>query len=132
MLLGVLAGLPLTEARREIDRGLRQRTRLGDAFDRPVHTYSQGMRARLGLAVIQAIAPEVLLLDEVFEALDHEFRAIVEEYGRELRSAAASSSRPATTTTRSSGSARAALWLDGGRVREEGPFAEVSPPTAAA
>jgi ABC-type polysaccharide/polyol phosphate transport system ATPase subunit len=36
------------------------------------------MRARLGFAVADSTGPEILLLDEVHEALDHEFRAIVE------------------------------------------------------
>src|SRR5206468_1904827 len=56
-----------------------------EAFDRPIHTYSMGMRARLHLAAIQSISAHVLLLDEAFEALDHEFRGIIEVYGRELR-----------------------------------------------
>lgn len=83
-LLGVLAGLSLAETRHKIGL-VAEHSRLGEAFDRPVHTYSEGMRARLGFAVIQLISPQLLLLDEVFESLDHEFRAIVEEYARELR-----------------------------------------------
>jgi ABC-type polysaccharide/polyol phosphate transport system ATPase subunit len=83
-LLGVLAGLSLAETRDSIDL-VEERSRLGDAFDRPVHTYSEGMRARLGFAVIQLISPQLLLLDEVFESLDHEFRAIVEGFARDLR-----------------------------------------------
>ncbi len=124
LLLTVLAGLPLTEARASIE-ALKQQTRLGDAFERPIHTYSQGMRARLHLASIQAAAPEVLLLDEVFEALDHEFRGIVEEYGRQLRAqggvvVAAGHDHAALERI-----CPRALWLDAGRVREEGEFAAV-------
>ena len=40
------------------------------------------MRARLGFAVARQIEPQILLLDEVHEALDHEFRDIVEEARR--------------------------------------------------
>ena len=36
------------------------------------------MRARLGFAVAERIDPQVLLLDEVHEAFDHEYRAVVE------------------------------------------------------
>lgn len=85
LLLTVLAGLSIEQARDGMEE-LKQRTRLEEAFERPVYTYSQGMRARLHLAVIQAIEPQLLLLDEIFEALDHEFRAIVEDYAREIRS----------------------------------------------
>jgi ABC-type polysaccharide/polyol phosphate transport system ATPase subunit len=83
-LLGVLAGLSLRETRQSLDR-VGEDSKLGAAFDRPVLTYSVGMRARLGFAVIQAVSPRILLLDEVFEALDHTFRAIVEGYALELR-----------------------------------------------
>jgi ABC-type polysaccharide/polyol phosphate transport system ATPase subunit len=42
------------------------------------------MRARLGLAVIERTDPTILLLDEIHEALDHEFRDHVEAYAHEL------------------------------------------------
>ena len=77
-LLGVLAGLSRRDARRSVGR-IRERAALGDAFDHPVSSYSQGMRARLGFAVAEQVEPQILLLDEVHEAIDHEFRAVVEE-----------------------------------------------------
>ena len=82
-LVGVLAGLPRAEARRRVG-AVRERTGLGADFDRPVSSYSQGMRARLGFAVAEQIDPAILLLDEVHEALDHEFRTVVEERAAEL------------------------------------------------
>jgi ABC-type polysaccharide/polyol phosphate transport system ATPase subunit len=123
-LLGVLAGLRLSEARAMMDR-VEEHARLGDAFDHPVYTYSVGMRARLGFAVIQGIEPDVLLLDEVFEALDHEFRAIVERYARDLRDAggivvAAGHDHPALGRI-----CPRAVLLDRGHVRAEGPFDDV-------
>lgn len=77
-LLGVLAGLSRRRARRSLAE-VKARTELGDAFDHPVSSYSQGMRARLGFAIAELVEPEILLLDEVHEALDHGFRALVEE-----------------------------------------------------
>ena len=123
-LLGVLAGLPRTEARRRLGT-VHERTGLGDDFDRPVSSYSQGMRARLGFAVAEQIEPSILLLDEVHEALDHEFRAIVE--------------RRAAETVRQGGIVVAAghdhpmlerlcsraLLLENGRLARDGPFEEV-------
>ena len=123
-MLGVLAGLSLEETRRNMDL-VAKRVQLEDAFDRPIHTYSLGMRARLGLAGIQAISPQVLLLDEVFEALDHEFRAIVEEFAAEIRGrggivVAAGHDHPALERI-----CPRAAWLDEGHIRAIGPFAEV-------
>jgi ABC-type polysaccharide/polyol phosphate transport system ATPase subunit len=76
-LLGVLAGLSRQAAREALPR-VAERIDLEEAFDRPVASYSQGMRARLGFAVAEEADPRILLLDEVHEALDHQFREIVE------------------------------------------------------
>jgi ABC-type polysaccharide/polyol phosphate transport system ATPase subunit len=84
VLLGVLYGLPRREAQTVLDR-IKERSGLEEAFERPVSSYSQGMRARLGFAVADCASPDVLLLDEVHEALDHEFRAVVGSRARELR-----------------------------------------------
>lgn len=123
-LLAVLAGLSRDQARDRID-AMEAGAHLGDAFIRPVHTYSEGMRARLGFAVIQVISPAVLLLDEVFEALDHEFRAIVESYVLELRArggvvVAAGHDHVALERICPRG-----LLLDRGAVTAEGDFASV-------
>ncbi len=131
MLLAVLAGLTLAEARASMDF-VGERARLGEAFERPVHTYSEGMRARLHFAVIQAITPQMLLLDEVFEALDHEFRGLVERYAGELRDrggivVAAGHDHPALERI-----CTRAVWLEEGHVRREGEFAEVVPAYRAA
>jgi ABC-type polysaccharide/polyol phosphate transport system ATPase subunit len=83
-LLGVLNGLSLGEARAALPR-VEEACRLGEAFDLPVSTYSQGMRARLGFAVASQRDVDLLLLDEVHEALDHEFRAVMAERARAIR-----------------------------------------------
>jgi homopolymeric O-antigen transport system ATP-binding protein len=82
-LLGVLTGQSRSAARDALDE-VRDRSGLEEAFERPVSSYSQGMRARLGFAVIDRLDPDVLLLDEVHEALDHDFRAIMEERARRI------------------------------------------------
>ena len=38
---------------------------LGHHFDRPIRTYSSGMKARLGISVATAFRPDILLVDEV-------------------------------------------------------------------
>jgi ABC-type polysaccharide/polyol phosphate transport system ATPase subunit len=84
-LLGVLGGMSGLEARSTLG-AVRTESRLGDAFARSVSAYSQGMRARLGFAVANQLSPKVLLLDEVHEALDHEFRNEVERVSRRILS----------------------------------------------
>jgi lipopolysaccharide transport system ATP-binding protein len=123
-LLGVMAGLSLAETRAQMER-VDARSHLGDAFDRPVHTYSQGMRARLGLACVQAIEPQVLLLDEVFEALDHEYRAVVERLANEVRERGGAVVAAGHDHHALERVCPRAAWLEGGRIRSQGPFDEV-------
>jgi ABC-type polysaccharide/polyol phosphate transport system ATPase subunit len=124
VLLGVIAGLSRRAAVRRLE-GVKERSGLEEAFERPVLTYSQGMRARLGFAVAEEVEPKVLLLDEVHEALDHEFRNFLQERSQAIVEAggivvAAGHDHPmlARLCTR-------AIWMHEGSVREDGAFADV-------
>ncbi len=126
MLLGVLGGLSRRESRRAL-ASVKERSRLEDAFDHPVSTYSQGMRARLGFAVAEEVEPQILLLDEVHEALDHEFRDVLEERARALVErggvvVAAGHDHPMLARL-----CRRAIWLQDGGLRRDGAFAAVQP-----
>jgi ABC-type polysaccharide/polyol phosphate transport system ATPase subunit len=131
LLLGVIAGLSRRGVLRRMDE-IKERSGLEDAFERPVLTYSQGMRARLGFAVAEEVEPEILLLDEVHEALDHEFRSFLEQRAKAIIERggvviAAGHDHPmlARFCTR-------AIWLEEGRVRAEGAFDEIQPRYVAA
>lgn len=124
LLLGALAGLPRKYVRRALD-AIKERSQLGDAFEHPVSAYSQGMRARLGLAVAEEADPEILVLDEVHEALDHEFRAVLVKRALAMVErggivVAAGHDHPMLERfcTR-------AVWLREGRLEDDGPFKEV-------
>jgi ABC-type polysaccharide/polyol phosphate transport system ATPase subunit len=126
LLIGVIAGLSRRTLLRRMG-DIKERSGLGDAFEKPVMTYSQGMRARLGFAVAEEVEPEILLLDEVHEALDHEFRNFLEQRAKAIIDRggaviAAGHDHPmlARFCTR-------AIWLEGGRVRADGRFDEIQP-----
>jgi ABC-type polysaccharide/polyol phosphate transport system ATPase subunit len=85
-LLAVLAGLSRAEARDALE-DVKAGSRLEDAFDRPASSYSQGMRARLGFAAVDCAGPEILVLDEVHEAIDHSFRGVLERRAAEILAA---------------------------------------------
>jgi ABC-type polysaccharide/polyol phosphate transport system ATPase subunit len=123
-LLGVLAGMSRAEAEAQLER-IKRATRLGDAFERPVLSYSEGMKARLGFAVADHAGRDVLVLDEVHEALDHEFRERVAERAAAVRAAggivvAAGHDHPLLATF-----CDRALWLREGQVEADGGFEEV-------
>ena len=65
-------------------RELLARFDLADAGDRPVKTYSGGMRRRLDLAGALVAAPKVLFLDEPTTGLDHRSRTGMWDVIREL------------------------------------------------
>jgi lipopolysaccharide transport system ATP-binding protein len=123
-LLGVLAGMSRAQSDAALD-DIRDATHLEEAFERPVLSYSEGMKARLGFAVADHTGPDILVLDEVHEALDHEFRRIVAE-----RAHAALSSGGIVVAAGHDHALLAtfcdrALWLADGRVAADGPFEEI-------
>jgi ABC-type polysaccharide/polyol phosphate transport system ATPase subunit len=124
LLLGVLAGMTPSDARAEMDE-VKRRSGLHEHYERLVGSYSQGMRARLGLAVMERTNPSILLLDEIHEALDHEFRDHLEGYVEGLLAdggivVATGHDHPMLErlSTR-------ALLLERGRLVADGAFAEV-------
>jgi ABC-2 type transport system ATP-binding protein len=83
------------------------------------------MRARLGFAVADQSRPEIVLLDEVHEAFDHEFRAVLERRAQGILAAggalvAAGHDHPMLARLCSR-----AVLLEGGRRVADGPFEEV-------
>ena len=62
---------------------------LGDAIDRKVKTYSQGMRQRLGLARVLLGRPEILVLDEPTNGLDPQEMREVRQLVRRVADAGA-------------------------------------------
>jgi ABC-2 type transport system ATP-binding protein len=82
-LFGRLYHLPAKVARRRADE-LLTRFGLADAGDRPVRTYTGGMRRRIDLISSLITAPPVLFLDEPTTGLDPRSRGEIWETIREL------------------------------------------------
>jgi ABC-type polysaccharide/polyol phosphate transport system ATPase subunit len=57
---------------------------LNHHFDRPIRTYSSGMKSRLGISVATAFKPDLLLIDEVLGVGDASFRKKSEERVKEM------------------------------------------------
>jgi lipopolysaccharide transport system ATP-binding protein len=124
VLLGVLAGLTRANARANLGT-IQHRSGLGAAFERPVSSYSQGMRARLGYAVAREARPEIMLLDEVHEALDHEYREVLTADAGELVRAGGIVVLAGHDHELLGQLCSRAVLLSGGRVAADGPWAEV-------
>ncbi len=100
-------------------------TGLGEAINRPLRTYSSGMRARLHFAIATSVRPRILLIDEALAVGDKAFRAksaarigeIVERAGT-LMLVSHSMGEIARLCAR-------VLWIEDGRLVADGPAAEV-------
>lgn len=73
MLSGMLLGLRRKEIAAKLD-AIVEFSGLGSFIDRPLHTYSSGMRARLGFSAAIQVDPDVILIDEVLGVGDAEFK----------------------------------------------------------
>jgi ABC-type polysaccharide/polyol phosphate transport system ATPase subunit len=124
MLLGVLAGLSRADVKERVPQ-IKERSGLGDAFERSVSSYSQGMRARLGFAVADSTDPEILLLDEVHEAVDQHYRDVLESRAKSIRDRGGIVVAAGHDHDVLERLCPRALLLSEGRVVADGPFARV-------
>lgn len=74
VLSGALHGIPIEKVRALVP-SIILFSGLEDSIDKPLRTYSSGMRARLGFSIVAHLDPEILLFDEVFAVGDSSFRA---------------------------------------------------------
>jgi ABC-type polysaccharide/polyol phosphate transport system ATPase subunit len=120
----LLQGLSTREIDARLDE-IAEFSELGDALEQPVRTYSTGMFVRLAFSTATAVDPEILLIDEAFGAGDAHFSSKARERmlslidrGRILLFTSHNLDLAATLCTR-------CVWLDGGRMRANGPTAAV-------
>jgi homopolymeric O-antigen transport system ATP-binding protein len=92
-----------------------------DMADTPVKRYSAGMSARLGFAVITALHPDVLLIDEVLAVGDIAFQRKCIRWLDEYRSAGGTLLFVSHNLSLIRSMTDRAIWLDHGKVVEDGP-----------
>jgi ABC-type polysaccharide/polyol phosphate transport system ATPase subunit len=98
---------------------------LGQFIHEPIKYYSSGMQARLAFSVAVCVRPDILLVDEVLAVGDLEFRRRCLDRLEEFR--AKQGTLVVVTHDLSSviHLCDRALWLDQGRIRADGPAADV-------
>jgi lipopolysaccharide transport system ATP-binding protein len=124
LLRGLYNGLPRSVLPR-LEQDVADFAELGDFIDLPVRIYSSGMLVRLGFALATAIRPQILLMDEWFLAGDAAFmeraRGRLEDMVRGADILVLSSHLLAAVETWCT----RVLWMDQGRVVDDGPTADV-------
>ena len=124
MTRGLLLGLAPEEVE-ERAAEIAEFTELGDYLAMPAHTYSSGMRFRLGFAVCTCFEPEILLMDEWLSVGDRHFvekaqqrlEEFVERAGILVLASQNASLLERVCTT--------GVLLDAGKVKANGPIDEV-------
>ena len=116
---GVILGMTRREVRRRFDE-IVEFAGIERFLDTPLKRYSSGMYLRLAFSVAAHIDPDVMIVDEVLAVGDAEFqRRCLErmsELGREGRTVLFVSHDTGTVGRL----CRRAVWLDHGRIRDDG------------
>ena len=94
---------------------------LGEAIDRPVKSYSSGMVVRLAFALVTALQPEVLIIDEALAVGDQHFQKKCIERIQRFRDNGCTILFCSHSPYHIRQLCDVALWLDHGRVMELGP-----------
>jgi lipopolysaccharide transport system ATP-binding protein len=96
-----------------------------DFFERPINTYSTGMRARLGFAVAYHVDPDIILVDEVLGVGDQEFRT----KSTQMMLSKISSDKTAILVSHNLNLIQSicnrVIWLEHGMIKEQGKPAKV-------
>ncbi len=121
---GAILGMRKAEIARKLDE-IVAFAEIERFLDTPVKRYSSGMYVRLAFAVAAHLEPEVLLVDEVLSVGDASFQkrclGKMGEVSRGGRTIVLVSHGMAAVKALT----RTAIWLDRGRIREQGDSADV-------
>lgn len=93
---------------------------LGEAIDRPVKTYSSGMTVRLAFALVTAVEPDVLIIDEALAVGDQHFQKKCIERIDSFRRSGCTILFCSHSLYHVRQLCDVALWLDGGQQKAYG------------
>ena len=116
---GSLIGIDHAEMER-LEPGIIEFCELGEALDRPVKTYSSGMAVRLAFALVTAVQPDVLIIDEALAVGDQHFQKKCIERIMAFRSNGCTILFCSHSPYHIRHLCDVALWLKGGQVAQFG------------
>ena len=98
---------------------------IGDFIDEPIRTYSAGMVMRLAFSVAVNVNPDILIVDEVIAVGDRAFQAKCYEKIRDFQRSGKTLLCVSHVVEAIQQLCERTLWLDHGRLKMDGPSAEV-------
>ena len=117
---GALIGIPEEQMRR-LEPDIISFSELAAAIDRPVKTYSSGMVVRLAFALVTAMEPSILIIDEALAVGDQHFQRKCIERIESFRKNGCTILFCSHSLYHVRQLCDVALWLDDGRARAFGP-----------
>ena len=121
---GAMLGMQTKEIRAKFDE-IVAFSEVDDFIDTPVKRYSSGMYVRLAFAVAAHLEPDILLVDEVLAVGDHAFQkkclGKMDKVSKDGRTVLLVSHNLASIQSL----CHRAIWMDGGRLKADGPAGEV-------
>ena len=121
---GLAMGLPTRELA-DLHAYVRDFTELGEALERPMNTYSSGMKARLTFAIATFRRPEIMMIDEALAVGDQDFREKSLARVRELQSHAGTVIMATHNFNEIRKTCSRVIWLEQGSVEMDGPVRPV-------
>jgi teichoic acid transport system ATP-binding protein len=118
-----LGGLALGLKRREIEERMGEIVAfsgLEEAIDRPMRTYSSGMRARLHFAIATCVLPDILLIDEALAVGDEEFKERSQERIAQMQHSAGTVIIVSHSLAALREMCNRAIWIDKGQIKADG------------
>ncbi|RYZ77750.1 MAG: ABC transporter ATP-binding protein [Proteobacteria bacterium] len=117
---GVILGLSRKQVASRMEQII-EFSGLGQFIHQPVRTYSSGMMARLGFAVVANLDPEILLVDEVLAVGDAEFQKRCRDKMAEFKKSGVTIILVSHSASDIEFLCDRAIWIEDHRIQEDGP-----------
>lgn len=125
IVLGSLAtGIPMRDVEEQINDVI-EFAELEGAIDRPLRTYSSGMRARLAFGIATIQSPDIMLIDEALAVGDRRFKRKSLKRIRQMQANAGTIIMVTHNMNEIRKTCSRALWMDEGRIVMDGEMSEV-------
>ena len=98
---------------------------IGDAINRPLRSYSSGMKARLYFAIATSIRPKILMIDEALAVGDKEFRVKSEGRIQDMLAHAGTLLMVSHNMNELKRLCKRGIWLERGVLIADGPIEDV-------
>lgn len=119
-----LLGMARQEVERHLD-GIIEFSGISEFIDTPIQTYSTGMAARLGFAVIAHSEPDILLVDEALSVGDAGFQRRCEQAIQDFLVRGTTMLLVSHDLASIERVCHRVVWLEGGRIRDQGPAQDI-------